>query len=151
MTLLLTSCTQLRLRAPFAVWYNNLYFCDTIVMITPSTQEENRVVVTEEIKMIQDIIIGAVPVVKLYLFGSYANGTPNEDSDFDFYVVIPNEGLRPVEAVQSIYRSFRGMKRKPMDILAGTVDTFERRSKQITLERTIADEGVLLYEESRSA
>ena len=107
--------------------------------------------VTDEIRMIQDIIIGAVPVVKLYLFGSYANGVPNEDSDYDFYVVIPNEGLRPVEAVQSIYRSFRGMKRKPMDILAGTVETFERRSKQITLERTIANEGVLLYEKSRSA
>ena len=107
--------------------------------------------VAEEIKMIQDIIIGAVPVVKLYLFGSYANGTSNDNSDFDFYVVIPNEGLRPVEAVQSIYRSFRGMKRKPMDILAGTVDTFERRSKQITLEHTIANEGVLLYEKSRSA
>ena len=103
-------------------------------------------VMTEEIRMIQDKIIDAVPVEKLYLFGSYANGTSNECSDYDFYVVIPNGGLRPVEAVQSIYRSFRGMKRKPMDILAGTIETFERRSKQITLERTIASEGVLLYE-----
>ena len=84
---------------------------------------------------------------KLYLFGSYANGMPDEDSDFDFYVVIPDEGLGPVEAVQRIYRSFCGMKRKPIDILAGTVDTFERRSKQITLERTIANEGVLLDED----
>ena len=100
----------------------------------------------DEIKMIQDKIINAVPVEKLYLFGSYANGTPNEYSDYDLYVVIPNVGLRPIEAVQRIYRSFRGIKRKPMDILAGTVDTFERRSKQITLERTIASEGVLLYE-----
>jgi hypothetical protein len=40
------------------------------------------------------------------------------------------------------------MKRKPMDILAGTLETFERRSRQITLERTIANEGVLLYEKS---
>ncbi len=108
-------------------------------------------VMTDEIRMIQDRIIQAVPVEKLYLFGSYAKGTQTEDSDYDFYVVIPNDGLRPVETVQSIFRSVRGMKRKPMDILAGTVDTFERRAKQITLERTIADEGVLLYEKSRSS
>jgi len=101
-----------------------------------------------EITTLTDIIVNSVPVEKLYLFGSHATGKPNEDSDYDFYVVIPNDSLRPVEAVQSIYRSFRGMKRKPIDILAGTVETFERRSKQITLERTIADEGVLLYEKS---
>ena len=102
--------------------------------------------ITDEILAIQNKIINAVPIENLYLFGSYANGTQHENSDYDFYVVVPNDGLRPVEAVQSIFRAFRGMKRKPMDILAGTVDTFERRSKQVTLERTIANEGVLLYE-----
>ena len=114
-------------------------------------QKKDRVdfmTITNEILTIQYKIINAVPVEKLYLFGSYANGIPNEDSDYDFYVVISN-GLRPVEAVQSIFRSVRGMKRKPMDVLAGTVDTFEQRSKQITLERTIANEGVLLYELTR--
>ena len=105
-------------------------------------------VMTKEIRMLHGKIVDAVPVEKLYLFGSYANGTSNENSDYDLYVVIPNDGLRPIEAVQSIYRSFRGMKRKPMDILACTIDTFERRSKQLTLERTIASEGVLLYEKS---
>ncbi|MCL2083392.1 MAG: nucleotidyltransferase domain-containing protein [Oscillospiraceae bacterium] len=103
-------------------------------------------VMSDEIRTIQDKIVSAVPVEKLYLFGSYADGTPHEHSDYDFYVVIPDGGLRPVEAVQGIFRAFRGMKRRPMDILAGTVETFERRSKQITLERTIANEGVLLYE-----
>ena len=110
-----------------------------------------HMLINDEIRTIKDKIISAVPVEKLYLFGSYANGTQNEHSDYDFYVVIPDGGLRPVEAVQSIFRSFRGMKRKPMDILAGTVETFERRSKQITLERIIANEGVLLYEKSRIA
>jgi predicted nucleotidyltransferase len=109
-------------------------------------QAVKTMVMTEELQTIQDRIINAVPVEKLYLFGSYANGTPNENSDYDFYVVLPNDGLRPVEAVQNIFHSVRGMNRKPMDILAGTIDTFERRSKQITLERTIATEGVLLYE-----
>jgi hypothetical protein len=39
----------------------------------------------------------------------------------------------------------RGLKRKPMDVLAGTAETFERRKKQLTLERTIAEHGVVLY------
>jgi len=33
-----------------------------------------------------------------------------------------------------------------MDVLAGTVEIFERRSKGLTLERKIAEEGILLYE-----
>ena len=105
-------------------------------------------VISDEIMQIRDAIVGAVPAEKIYLFGSYANGTPNEDSDYDIYVVLQDGSMRPIEAVQSIYRSMRGRKRKPMDVLAGTTETFERRSKQLTLERTIAEEGVVLYAKS---
>ena len=110
----------------------------------------NKFELNEELKTIQDKILSSVPVEKLYLFGSHANGTYNEESDYDFYVVIPNNGLRPIEAVQSIFRSVRGMERKPMDVLAGTVETFDRRKNQLTLEHTIATEGVLLYEKPTS-
>jgi len=105
-------------------------------------------VMTDDILRIRDAIVGAVPTERIYLFGSYAYGTPNEDSDYDIYVVIQDGSMRPIEAIQSIYRSIRGTKRKPMDVLAGTVETFERRSKQLTLERTIAEEGVVLYAKS---
>jgi len=104
--------------------------------------------ISDEIQNITNAIVGAVPAEKIFLFGSYAYGTPNEDSDYDLYVVIQDGSIRPVEAVQKIYRSMRGTKRKPMDILAGTVETFERRSKQLTLERTIAEKGVVLYAKS---
>ena len=99
-----------------------------------------------EITAIKDIIVNAVPIEKLYLFGSYANGTPNEDSDYDFYMVIPNDSIRPLDAINMAYLAMRGLKRKPVDILAGTVDVFARRSKGVTLERKIAREGVVLYE-----
>jgi predicted nucleotidyltransferase len=103
---------------------------------------------TDELLTIRDAIVSAVPAEKIYLFGSYATGQANEDSDYDLYVVIPNSGMRPIEAIQSIHRSMRGKRETPMDVLAGTVETFERRSKQVTLERKIADEGVLLYAKS---
>ncbi|MCL2427416.1 MAG: nucleotidyltransferase domain-containing protein [Oscillospiraceae bacterium] len=103
---------------------------------------------TSELLRIKDAIVQAVPTEKIYLFGSYANGQANEDSDYDIYVVIPDSGMRPIEAIQSIYRSMRGQRTTPMDILAGTAETFERRSKQVTLERKIANERVLLYAKS---
>ena len=106
--------------------------------------------ISEEIKLIQDKIISATPVEQIYLFGSHSNGKATEESDYDFYVVLPDDGVRPVEAVQSIYRSMRGITRKPVDILAGTSETFNRRAKQLTLEQTIATKGVLLYEKPRA-
>jgi len=105
-------------------------------------------VMTDELLKIKDSIIQTVPAEKIYLFGSYANGQANENSDYDLYVVLSNSGMRPIEAIQSIYRSMRGQRKTPMDILVGTVETFERRSQQVTLERKIANEGVLLYAKS---
>ena len=106
-------------------------------------------VMNDEIIKIRDIIVNAVPAVKIYLFGSYAYGKPDNDSDYDFYIVLPNDSMRPIDAIGNAYMAMRGMKRKPADILAGTEETFERRSKQITLERTISQDGVLLYERGK--
>ena len=103
-------------------------------------------VMSEELIRIKDAIVSAVPTEKIFLFGSYAYGTPNKDSDYDIYVVIQDGSVRPLDALGDIYMAMRGMKRKPTDILAGTTETFERRSKQLTLERTIAERGVVLYE-----
>lgn len=102
--------------------------------------------INDEILRIKETIVNAIPVEKLYLFGSYANGIPNSDSDYDFYIVIPNGNMRPIDAIGEAYLAMRGMKRKPVDILAGTADIFSRRCEQLTLERKIAQEGVLLYE-----
>ena len=103
-------------------------------------------VMSDVIVRIKDAIVDAVPTERIYLFGSYAYGAPSEDSDYDFYVVIPDGGMRPLDALGDIYMAMRGVGRTPTDILAGTMETFERRSKQLTLERTIAERGVILYE-----
>jgi len=108
--------------------------------------ETGLMVMTDEIIKIKDIIINTVPVERVYLFGSYAYGSPSTDSDYDFYVVIPDGIIRPLDAVGNIYMAMRGLKRKPADILANTTDIFEKRSKLQTLERTIAEKGVVLYE-----
>jgi len=103
-------------------------------------------IMNDEIMQIKDRIVNNVPVEKLYLFGSYAYGTPNEDSDYDFYIVIPDGSMRPIDAMGEAHMSMRGIK-KSVDILAGTTETFERRSnKKWTIEGEVAAKGILLYE-----
>ena len=104
-------------------------------------------IITDEITQIKNAIIEALPVEKLYLFGSYAYGTPTEDSDYDFYVLIPGGGIRPIDAKIKARRSLSGIDRqRDADILTDYKDRFEERSKYNTLERKITREGIVLYE-----
>ena len=99
-------------------------------------------VTNEEILKIKDRIISAVDVEKLYLFGSYAYGTPYKDSDYDFYMVIPNNsGIRPIDASIEARSVLWDMEVGAVDILAGTVEIFNRRSQQVTLEPRLLMRG----------
>ena len=102
---------------------------------------------TDEIAKIRDAIVEALPVEKLFLFGSYAYGMPTEDSDYDFYVLIADGSIKPIDARIKARRSLSGISRqKDIDILADYKSRFEERCKFNTLERKIAREGVVLYE-----
>jgi len=103
--------------------------------------------VNQEILDITEAIKTAVPAERIYLFGSYAYGTPNEGSDYDFFIVLPDDGLRPLAAAQAAYRSLRQVKRKtPVDILADYGSRFDERKQSDTLERKVSMEGMVLYE-----
>lgn len=107
-------------------------------------------IMTDEIDKIKNIIINTIPLERLYIFGSYAYGTQTEDSDYDIYAVIPNDSIRPLDAMYEVGMAMWGVKRKSMDFIAGTREIFERRSNQFaTLEREIANKGVLLYERGK--
>ena len=100
---------------------------------------------SSELESIKKIILNTVETEAIYLFGSYAHGTPREDSDFDLYIVIPDDSIRPLEAAQNINIAiFRGQK-KPVDILVARAGDFHRRKQLPTIERTVAREGVMLY------
>ena len=59
----------------------------------------------EKLKQISNVIKQSVQAEKIYLFGSYAYGTPNTDSDFDICVIIPDNAIRPVDAIKTIRRA----------------------------------------------
>jgi len=103
----------------------------------------------QEISNIVEAIRNAIPVEKIYLFGSFAYGKPNENSDYDFFVVIPDNGLRPLEAMQKARKALIPLNRqKAVDILADYNTRFYDRKEYNTLERKIFNEGVVLYEQA---
>ena len=103
--------------------------------------------INQEITEITEAIKSAVTAERIYLFGSHAYGTPNTDSDYDFFVVIPDGEIKPLEVIQKARFSLIPLNRKtPVDILADYQSRFDRRSKLNTLERKIANYGLVLYE-----
>jgi len=101
-----------------------------------------------EIAAVKDIILKTVECEKIYLFGSYANNTEREGSDYDLYVILKDEDENPVVAEQNIYRNLskRDGRHTPADILAENKNKFNARCALPTIERKIVREGVLLYD-----
>ncbi len=81
---------------------------------------------------------------KIVLFGSYAKGTPTEDSDVDLLVIMPVEGS---EAQQSAVILRRIDPRIPLDLLVRTPESVERRlAWNDFFLREILETGTVMYE-----
>ena len=84
--------------------------------------------------------------LKIILFGSYAYGKPNADSDVGVLLIMErNERptLRTVRALQAV----RGVKNSPMDILVRTPKEIqERLDKGDFFFQEIMDRGKIMYE-----
>jgi predicted nucleotidyltransferase len=104
--------------------------------------------INDTITAIKDSILSTVGdgYEKIFLFGSYAYGTPNKDSDYDFYVVLKDGMENPLLVMQKIYEYMGDTNYIPVDVLANYKSRFEWRSTRPTIERTIAKKGVVLYE-----
>jgi len=104
--------------------------------------------VNDDIIAIKDNILSTVGdgCEKIFLFGSYAYGTPDKNADYDFYVVLKDEMENPILVMQKIYEYMCDTNYVSVDVLANYKSQFEKRSVQPTIERTIAQKGVLLYE-----
>ena len=103
--------------------------------------------VNDEIREMTRRFVEAWHPVKIILFGSYAKDTYRDDSDYDFYIIMPDDTkLNMVDATTEAYCSLRGMKgRKPVDILMNTQNRFDNRKSRLTLEKVVNREGVVLY------
>jgi predicted nucleotidyltransferase len=109
-------------------------------------------IINDEIIAIKNIILENADCERIYLFGSYAYGTPGKDSDYDFYVVLDDNAEQPMLVMQDLYWSIAQSKRNtPVDILAQYKSKFEERGKSLTIENKVLKEGVLLYDRYKPA
>ena|SRR5438105_4890191 len=86
---------------------------------------------------------------KVILFGSYANGVPNEDSDVDVLVVMPHRGPGPRTATQ--IRLTVGVT-FPMDLLVRSAGELRQGVEQhdwFIIE--VVEKGIVLHDRSDPA
>jgi len=82
---------------------------------------------------------------EIYLFGSHAWGTPDEDSDVDLMVIISSSDERPIRRMQRAHRCLRGIG-FAKDVLVSTRDEFDRyRDLRASLSHRIFHDGRKLY------
>jgi len=81
---------------------------------------------------------------RIILFGSYAYGTPSEDSDVDILVVMPYRGHAADKAIEILLRvDFH----HPLDLIVRSEAELRRRYKiEDWFIREIIDRGKILYE-----
>ncbi len=88
--------------------------------------------VNDEIREMTRRFVEALHPVKIILFGSYAKDTYREDSDYDFYIIMPDDTKQNmIDATAAAYRSLCDMSnRKNVDILMNTNGKFEDRKNK---------------------
>ena len=81
----------------------------------------------------------------IYIFGSYAWGTPTKDSDLDLLIVVDESNEKTYCRVRSGQRALFGLNISK-DMIVFTKEEFEKRSQDTTtLCHKIKNDGELLY------
>jgi predicted nucleotidyltransferase len=82
---------------------------------------------------------------KIVLFGSYAWGKPNEDSDIDLFIIVDSSGEPEYRRARKVYRCLRGVP-VPIDVIVKTTNEVRKSAKVVSsLTRKILEEGKVLY------
>jgi len=115
-----------------------------MLIIDGGVDMEKRI--QDELNILKDIIIETVPVEQIILFGSYACGTQHADSDLDILVLMPEDAdIREIDAMRLIHKAIRDKKTMPVDVIVSKKSKFNNRKFAPTIERQIAQEGMVLY------
>jgi predicted nucleotidyltransferase len=107
-------------------------------------QEMIAMTSTDQITELSERIVDEFHPRRIVLFGSYAWGNPNPDSDVDLLVIMPFEG-KPVG--KSVEMRLKVRPRFPVDLLVRTPEKIrERLAMGDTFIRDILEQGKVLYE-----
>lgn len=111
-----------------------------------NAERSNSMTDKELIQNVKERLIKTYNPKEIYLFGSYAWGNTDSQSDIDMLVVVDTSEEKPYKRALKGIRSLKGLK-IAKDILVYTKDEFERLAGDIsTLCYKIKHEGIKLYE-----
>lgn len=100
----------------------------------------------KDIRRVVDRIVSSVAPEQVILFGSYAYGTPTQDSDVDLLVVMESDE-RPNLRATRVLGQIHEVKNFPMDILVRTPEEIQRRLEmKDQFMQEILERGLVLYE-----
>jgi uncharacterized protein len=98
----------------------------------------------EEIRQLSERIVREFHPERIILFGSYAYGSPTNDSDVDILVILPFDG-KPIHKALEIIKKIK--PNIPLDLLARTPeDIKERIANNDVFVSEIVTKGKRLYE-----
>ena len=99
-----------------------------------------------QIQAIVARIVAGYQPDRIILFGSYAYGTPTEDSDLDLLVVKAADTRRKVDRIVDIRRAAADRLNPAMDVLVLNAEEEARvRNIRFLVEHIALREGRLLY------
>lgn len=99
----------------------------------------------EIIEKVKNRLVKAYNPESIYLFGSYAWGTPTEDSDLDLLIVVDESDEKSFKRPLAAYDALFGMN-IAKDIIVYTKQEFDTISKnKTTLGFKIKKDGKLIY------
>ena len=101
----------------------------------------------DKIPLIRSLILDSVKpgvIKKIYLFGSYANGTPTENSDIDLCVIINNK-FNDTTQYMKMALSLSHNDICPVDLMVYKENQFFPITNPNGVRNTILTEGKLLY------
>ena len=98
---------------------------------------------------IKESILKHVAAKYIYLFGSYAYGSPTEKSDIDVYIVTPDGVDNFSEIYAKIIGDLSEKKIFFIDLLLNVESDFNMRKTKNRFEKTIYQKGKIIYERWR--
>ncbi len=95
--------------------------------------------------VVQRIVEGYAPD-QIILFGSYAYGTPTENSDLDLLVIKKDAEKRVIDRELAVRHLLWGGAMPPMDIFIRTPQEVKQAARQVyTIEAEAVQKGRILY------
>jgi predicted nucleotidyltransferase len=82
----------------------------------------------------------------IYLYGSYAWGNPDDNSDLDLFIVVKESDLSMADRIRKGSRILKNIK-TPMDLIVFTKKEFDSKKEHpSTLTNKVIKKGIKLYE-----